>query len=469
MSDPGNRSAGRRIAATTDRLGPMLLTALGAVLVAVVALALMAPARDQPQRAAAAPEPRPLVAQVLGCPSAAPSGGAVLVASAAEDRGRGRVVARAPGRKRGDRVALERGDTTTVGSGRPVVLDAAGSLAPGLFGARTAGGPRPAVGECVPPSAERWYAGLGAGGTHTSRLELVNPDPGPAVAEVTLWSTDGPMDRVESRGLTVPGRAAATLDLAEVAPHREELVMRVRVERGRLTASVADAYAPDGTTVVRDWLPATAEPGTELYLPGLPRVADEHALTLVNTGEVEGRVAVQVAGKDSTFTPTDLPDIRVPPGRVVVTDLTEALAAQLRGEDAALRLTATVPVVAGLRATVAGDLAHLSAVAPQAVDAPRAAVLPAAGRSVVVLAGADRATRVRVSFPGAGKKAVPLRLRPDRSHAVPVPAAARAVVVSGPGSLVAGVRTVAPSGAVVTPLRPLAMTDLVPEVRPARP
>lgn len=469
MTDRTGRDPGRRIAATTGRLSPMLVTACGAVLVAVLALALMAPAREAPRHAASAPDPLPLVAQSLGCPAAPGAGGAVRVASASDQSGKGRVVSAPVGTRRGRPVDVRAGGTATVDVGRPVLLTASEGLAPGLFGARVAQGARPAVGECTAAVAERWFAGVGAGGTHTSRLQLLNPDPGPAVAELTLWSTDGPLERIESRGLTVPGRSGADLELADIAPHRDELVMRIRVERGRLTASVADAYAPDGTTAVRDWVPATAAPAGELYLPGLPRSAEEHALTLVNPGDVEGRVTVQVVGRTSTFAPADVPEIRLPPGRVVVTDLTDSLVAQLTGEDASLRLTSTVPVVAGMRSVVAGDLAHLAAAEPESAEAPRAAVVPDRGRSVLVLAGADRASRVELRFPGSDGRTARLRLRPDVSHAVVIPGAARAAVVSGPGRFLGAVRTVAPGGVVVTPLRALTMTDLVPEVRPARP
>jgi hypothetical protein len=189
-------------------------------------------------------------------------------------------------------------------------------------------------------------------------------------------------------------------------------------------------------------------------------------LTLVNPGDTEGRVSLQVVTPRTTFTPAGLSDVRVPAGRVVVAELTEALEDQLGEEDAALRLRSTVPVTGGLRSVVADDLVHLPAVGT--ASGATAAMVPPPGTDVLVLAGAEVAGPVEVRFVGEdgalGQER--LRLRPDTTTAVPVPGEARAVLVDSEVAYAGALRSAGPAGAALLPLRPLVVDQLVPQVTP---
>jgi len=459
---------GRRIAAVaaTRRPGPALLTGIGSVVLSAVALAATAPATPPAEVAPTPPATERLVERTLSCPGPAGEDTTLRVLSGARGEGDGSAALRVAGTRRERTVRLRPGRLAEASADGPTVLQGTGALAPGLTAARVARGARPAWGECPAPSAERWYAGVGAGGEHASRLVLVNPDPRPAVADVTAWSTAGAPEQIESRGLTVPGRGRSVLDLEELAPHREALVLRVRTVRGRLGGMVEHGFAQGTDRRVADWVPETAAPATDQLLPGLPRDADEQVLVLANPGETEGRVAVRVVGSESTFAPADLPEVRVPAGRTVVTDLTDVLGEQLRGDDAALLVTGTVPVVAGLRVVVGDDPGHLAATLP--APGRHAALAPPGGRRTLVLAGAEVAGRVTITFPGSpGRER--RRIRPDVALAVPVPAEARAVVVASDVGYTGAVRSVTDRGVAVAPLRPLVTEELVPQVRPAWP
>lgn len=464
MSAPGKRAAVRTTQA--PRITPMVAVAIAAPVVSLLALVIQAPADRQAPAGERAPGTRPLTAQALACPA---GDGALVVGSGAQGGGDGSLRRRVAGTVAPPTpVDLPAGGQDTIPSAPgAVVFDATGTLAPSLYAARLGKGERPAAGECVPAVGERWFVGVGSGGDHTSTLQLVNPDTGPAVADVTLWSTDGALDRIESRGLTIPGGGTTTLDLEALAPHRNELAMRVSVSRGRVAATVQDTFAPGGGVPTSDGLPTTAPPATSVLVPGLLRTAQQQVLVLVNPGETEGRVALKVVGARSTFSPTGVPEIRVPAGRVVVTDLTKQLAGALASEDGSLSITSTVPVSADVRSVLAGDVVHHVGVglAPGAA----AAVVPPGGATTLVVDPGETAGTLRVTFLGPRGSELESRLLPGSARSFPVPAGTVAVLVTAKVEFAAALRTVGARGAALLPLRPLVDRQLVPAVAPAWP
>jgi hypothetical protein len=284
---------------------------------------------------------------------------------------------------------------------------------------------------------------------------------------VSLWSLDGPLDEVESRGLTIVGGGSTLLDLEKLAPHRRDLAMRVSVSRGRLAATVSDSYTFAGVDAARDWVPTTAAPATSLLLPGLVRQADERTLVLVNPGADEGRVSVEVVGAKSTFTPTALKEIRVPAGRVVETDLTRSLARALAKEDASLLVTSTVPVSAGMHSVVDDDLVHNVALPPAAGTS--GAMVPARGVNALVVSASGSSGRVSITFLGPTAKVRQIGVQAGTTRAVRIPAGTVAVTVQSDLTFSAVVRTVRNGGASLVPLRPLVTEQLIPAVRPAWP
>ncbi|RJS46627.1 DUF5719 family protein [Nocardioides cavernaquae] len=463
---PG-RLPGRRIADRAVRkLGPGVIIAVAAPLVTTVALLAQAPADTQVDTATHAPTRHPLSAVDLICPPS--SHGPVTLGSVRPDteEPEGSLTWRVPGSDARTTVALAAGGTAQLPDGHALLLHGDGAEARGLFGARFSSG-RPAAAECASPAGVRWFVGAGSGAAHLSTLTLANPDGGPAVADVTIWSVDGKLEQIESRGLTIPGGHVSTLPLERLAPNADELAVRVVVARGRLSSMLRDEYGDVGGPVRTDGLPASATPARTQLVPALTRKASSRVLTLVNPSSHEARVKLQLVGARSTFTPTGLEEIRVPAGRVVVTDLTKALSSVIAEEDVALRLESTSPVTAGLREIVAGDLLHHPAVALG--NGSTASVLPAAGtRSVVVSAGAT-AGQVTLTWPGSSAAATVVRLAPGTSQAFEVPKGATTVVVSSKVDYVAAVRVQSGDGATVIPLRPLLSDLLVPSVRPAWP
>ncbi|MDO7867481.1 DUF5719 family protein [Nocardioides jiangxiensis] len=457
-----NDFPGRRVALGTARkVRPATAIAVGAPAVTLLALLVQAPADTQHDDARHEPTTHALTSADLFCPAS--DRGPIRIASASTSADPGSLTQRKPGGTRTP-LALAVGGTRTVSSPDGLLLHAEGGLAPGLVGARL-GEPRPAARECTAPGGVRWFVGAGSGASHLSTLTLANPDGGPAVADITIWSTDGQLQDIQSRGLTISGGKVSTLSLESLAPDAHELAVRVVVSRGRLAASMRDEFGKVGEALRADALPAGASPSREQVVPGLTRKASSRVLTLVNPGTSEAQVTLGIAGARSTFAPSGVGQIRVPAGKVVVTDLTKALEKVTGSEDTSLVVRSTVPVAAGVRAVVAGDLVHHPAI--QLRTGLLSSVVPDVGTPTLVLTAGDTTGKVTVRWDGG--RETTLEINAGTTLAVAAPRHAHLVTVDADVPVASVVRTQTKDGAALLPLRAVATELLVPAVRPAWP
>lgn len=347
------------------------------------------------------------------------------------------------------------------------VLEATGMAAAGAFASRAdASAGALAVAGCVPPRARWWFVGAGAGLDHDSVLSLANVDPGPAVVDVRVLSSDGEVETVGTRGITLGPGESRSIPLADVAPQRDEIAVAVAATRGRVSAAVADRVAdgpaaPDG----REWLPASEVPSRVVRLAGVPAGARDRTLLVGNPSELEALVDVEVSGPRGTFTPTAARTISVPPGSVVSVDSGDLVA----GEDAAaLRVRSQVPVVAALRSRTRADHAYAGTVLPLAEPAVAPVVPRAAGR-LQVSAGAGGAEVSVSAWSAAGRELDQERLEIDPAATVEVPVARRAayvVVTPERGNVSGAVTYSGPAGVAVLPLVPLPVRVALPVVVP---
>ena len=291
----------------------------------------------------------------------------------------------------GSATKLRRGTARTVESSPAPVLDASGAVAAGLFGFRADQlGRAGAVGACVPPRADWWFTGAGAGLDHLSDLVITNVDPGPAVVDIRVLGEDGEIATVGTRGVTVAPGDTTRVALADVAPQNDEIAVHVQASRGRVAAAVTDRYAPRpaGPSGL-EWLTGTEAPGRLLRLAGLPARSTERTLLVANPSDLEALVDVEVSGSRGTFVPAGFETLSVPPGSVRALDMTDMLVGK---EATAVRLRAQVPVLATVRSALGSDASNAGTVDP--LDGPAA---------VPVVAGS--ATRVQLSAGAGGAKA----------------------------------------------------------------
>ncbi|HEU4337852.1 MAG TPA: DUF5719 family protein [Nocardioides sp.] len=283
-------------------------------------------------------------------------------------------------------------------------LDASGELAAGLFGFRTdrRGGATPAsaVGACVAPRASWWFTGVGADLDHTSELVLTNLDPGPAVVDVIVYGPEGAVDTIGTRGITVAPGETTTIPLADVAPQSPELMVNVEASRGRVAVAASDRFAVRPAAPVGfSWVGDANRPSRRVRLAGVPAGATSSTLVVGNPGDSEALVSVEVAGRNGSFTPTDLEDLSVAPGAVETLDLTDVLPGD---EAVALRVRAPVPVLASMRAVTRTDVAYADVATPLTGPAV-APALSGARTTLQLTAGAEPGAVTVEGFDEAGE------------------------------------------------------------------
>jgi hypothetical protein len=342
-------------------------------------------------------------------------------------------------------------------------------MAAGLVSGRFDAGPAAVV--CREPQPDQWFTGLGAAARHSSVIELVNPDPGPAVADITVIGPRGPVDAPSLRGITVPGGRALSLDLAKEIPLRGEIAAHVEVSRGRLGVYATDSFDELGRGEAGvDWL-APQLPAEDLTLLGLPAGDGTRALVVANDGEDEVRATLRVVTKDSAFQPKGLDELRVPPETVVRVPLSAILGKAVEDGALGVSVEANHPVTATLRSFVGGDVSH--AVPLPVVTEATQSLLPELGpkgRATVVLSSdAVGSAEVVARLSGGGKKVIDVDLTPGTTASVELPPKTVLVQVTPSGTGVRGALVVEDGGAAVTGLRQLVRTGLVPAVRPALP
>jgi hypothetical protein len=458
---PAPAGGRRRIAGATNRRpSPLTLLAVAIPLLTVAALALVRPADTPPSTFA--PTGAPLDRTTAVCPPRLPGADDLQLGSTS--LASGDVTLRVG--RRDETETLDNG-VATRSERQYVVVNGSGELAAGLVATRSGAGS--AVG-CEQPAPERWFTGLGASAEHASTLTLVNPDKGPAVADVTVWDGSGLVDVPALRGVRVPGGRSTSFDLSEVTPNRDALAIRVGVSRGRLAASVVDVLDPVGRDEpVREWLPAQTAPAATSYVVGVGTTPADRTLTLANPGDSEERVALKLVSGESEFAPSGLEEITLAPASVSEVDLSGVLRGRTAEGVQALRLEATGPVTASLRTQTPGDLAF--AVAGPTVTDEAALALPGGSKRLVV-AGAEAPGVLTLEAWDEDGDAVVNERRVEIDPAtaarirLPDEAVLARVTLERTGAVLS--LEVEDRGLSLQPLVQLVTTSLVPDVRPAQ-
>jgi hypothetical protein len=205
------------------------------------------------------------------------------------------------------------------------------------------------VASCPPTVDESWFVGLGSGAKHESRLELTNLSDVIAVADISLWGADGPIEAVGAKGIVIKPQRTKSLDVNKLAAGEPELAVRVERRRGAFAVTAFDGSRRvfGGSEV-----PApTRAPRRDQVLTGLPAGARNRTLLVVNPSTSTSRLSVSAMGRRGTFSPRGLEAVRIPAGRVT----TLALPAGLGSDGLSLRVRSEKPVAAVVRVAEAKD------------------------------------------------------------------------------------------------------------------
>ncbi len=459
MTEPSNQpTPGRRVAAAVVRR-PDITVVLAVLLPLLTVATLLLVRPDSPDSATEPPELTALTRSTIVCP-----GGATQAYLSTTSEASGTVAVRVGTATDDSAAQLTAHSLTTVTGDGPVVVTGEKGLAPGLIGGVFAS--PLAAASCREPIPDQWFTGVGAGAHHSSVLELVNPDAGPAVIDATLIGQDGIVDAPELRGVAVPARGVVQINLANTVPRRDELALQVMTSRGRVFATVRDRYDQLGAgAAARDWLPGQLAPATSNLMLGLVAGTGQRSLVIANPGQDETRASVQVVTKDSVFTPKGVEDITVTPEAVTRVSLSQLLPKDALQDAVGLLVTSPAPVTTTVRSFVDGDLSH--AVPGEPITS--SAVLTPTGKKKVMLAGAEGAGTVTVvARDKAGKQVAKehIDVVAQRGFTFSLPAVATLVEVTARGTSVLGSVVVTGEGATVVPLVELVTDSLVPQVRP---
>lgn len=347
---PGKRTRGAESSRRQrSRLDVTALLAVLFPLVTVGALALVHPASVP--HTSSPPALTRLTRSDVVCPASRPISPLALAASAASKSGNLGVGSGTDQRT----VRVHPHTTTPVSGSSALVVRGRDAMAPGLVAGRFGTSPVTGV-SCPNPAADQWFTGLGARVDHDSVVELVNPDPGKAVANFTLLSENHTFSVRRLRGLSVPGHSTVTVDLARSVPRRTLLSAHVVISRGRLAVNVLDSVKDLRTgKVTSEWLAPQLLPSTDTRLLGLPTGPGQRTLQLANGTADVVRAQVKIITGDTSFVPEGMSPTQLAPGTTTSVVLTKVLSTALRDGAVGIEVQSTGPVTASVVTQLPGD------------------------------------------------------------------------------------------------------------------
>jgi len=295
-------------------------------------------------------------------------------------------------------------------------VTATGTLAQAMEAEEASGSGLASV-RCGEPGSDLWFVGPGQqGGAAQVQLDLMNVDALPASVDVRIITDAGQLPAGPDTGITVPPHQTVTESLSSFAAGASVVAIEARTTTGRVVADVSDGSSHGGTA---SWLPSTAEPSTQLVIPGVAPSGGTAGLYVVVPGSAGARIAVTAITAQGRHQPFGTQAIELPGDSASYVPLTPL------GGTAALELTANVPVTAGVLVPGSGLGAFTAATAPISEQAIVAGNTTSSGLGVTVALSAPAGqARVRLTetatTPGATSSQV---VTVQAGHTLIVPAA----------------------------------------------
>jgi hypothetical protein len=290
---------------------------------------------------------------------------------------------------------------------------------------------------CSHPGSDMWFVGSGeSAGATQIWLYLMNTETVTASADVTILTDTGQQNGLSSAITVRPGQFVKE-NIAPLVAGSQAVALHVQTNTGQVAAAVWEGGSGGGA-----WLPQAAAPATTQVIPGLTVARSAARLFVVVPGTTDAQLKVTAytpAGAAAQF-----------PGNLVDASAGAAtpLALNSLGASAAgLKLTANVPIVAGVLVPGAGIGSFTTGAAP--VTEQGVVAGNPAGRGVTVgllLTAPAAAANVSVSVVSAdgtvtkpaADQAVTVAAGHTKALTVPRPSSARQpfaiVVIPGAGS-----------------------------------
>lgn len=347
---------------------------------------------------------------------------------------------------------------TATPGGQALVLEQSGEGSGGVGFVAGTRGDAAVLASCPSVIDEAWFVGLGDEGRDDASVTLVNLGESRAVADLTWWGANGPIQSLDTSGLVVEAGERREVSVDEVAAGEGAVAVHVSRRRGALTAIALDAGPGRADLVAPSGGPVRSQ-----VIAGLP-AGDTTRIALVNPGTATAHVAVAVRGTEGSFAAQGLEDVAVEPESTRV--VTVPAAVDLEG--ASLSVTSDLPVVASATVT-RGDIAR--PVSATAIAGPAVVPVRLDGRPVrLTLTTGDDASEVAIESFSATMQSLgteTVTLEPGTSSIAPAAARGAAYVVVTPAAgsrVMAGMWQAGDDRLTAAPVRPAPVSVVAPGV-----
>jgi hypothetical protein len=281
-----------------------------------------------------------------------------------------------------------------------VVIQASGSMARGLEAEQIAGTGKVAA-RCDAPGTDFWFSGPGVFTAHRVDLYLVNPGGQPADVSVQAFTDAGPLVGSTDSGISVAPHAMVVQSLAKMLHGARAIALHVRTSVGQVVAAVEEGT---GSARSGGWLPASAQPATQVVLPGMPPTAGTRQLFVTVPGTQDAHITLRAITTKGSYEPTGGSGLDIPAGSVA-----DLLLPSLSAIPGAIEVSSSQPVTASM--LVPGGPSGTLGAFTTATDAIQEQGVVAANTSgggvasALVLSAPGRAVQARVTQIAQGSSA----------------------------------------------------------------
>jgi hypothetical protein len=255
------------------------------------------------------------------------------------------------------------------------MVTATGAMAQG-FEAEMSTGQGMGTVSCAHPGSDMWFIGTGAAtGAPVTRLYLMNAGTIAATVEVTML-TDSGVQQGLNAAITVGPGGYVRENIAQFTGGSQVQALHVQTSSGQVAAAVwqGPTSGSGGT-----WVPQAATPAKQVVIPGLTTASSAARLFIAVPGATDARIAVTALTEHGRYAPFGTTMQDAPSGAATSLSLTS-----LGTSAAALVLTSSVPIIAGI-AVPGNGIGSFSAAAAPVTEQGVIAGNPATGHVTVGL------------------------------------------------------------------------------------
>jgi len=205
---------------------------------------------------------------------------------------------------------------------------------------------------CTGPASSQWFVGGTADVTSRGRLLIVNSGLSDAVVDVESFTENG---KQALRSTKVAAKNFLVISLDSLAPGDKKLAVHVAPRSGRINAFMIDEQVKGLKALGGDLVNPVAVVSKSVVIPAIPNQFSKtspalpHTLRVLTPGEVDATITVEVLSADGIFVPVGLNSRLISAGIVTEFQLDPKIAANFM----AVRISATEPIVAAVKSTVA--------------------------------------------------------------------------------------------------------------------